>query len=355
MYASHRDACILSLYSHRLDQLLNAFYLENDLNEVAIAYRALGLGNYDHAATAFKFAVNHAPCMIIALDVSGFFDNLDHLLLKTRLKQILGVESLPEDWYRIFKFVAKFHFVELRELGQIQQFADRLGKRGSEPIGTVADLKKAGVNFYSNKRRSIGIPQGTPISAALSNLYLMDFDIQAKTYCDSKHALYRRYSDDILVICRPEDAIEVESKFRRLIEDEKLQLSEEKTEKILFDPAKPHIHEGRIAQYLGFSFYPSGVGIRPGSLSRQWRKMKRSLRRVRRIAQAAADAGGKPKVYTKTLRRRFSAIQVRNFSSYARRSAVAFGPDQKITSQIRKLERVFEREVRALKRHFNNL
>ncbi|HYM36434.1 MAG TPA: reverse transcriptase domain-containing protein, partial [Steroidobacteraceae bacterium] len=201
MYASHRDACILSCYSLRLNERLEEFYKGNALGEHVIAYRSLGKANYDFSAEVFEYAKAHSPCVILAFDVRGFFDTLDHRLLKARLNRILGTSTLSPDWYQVFKFVTKFHFLEKRELLGHPTFAGRFDQKGPVPIGTIAEIKEAGVKVYSNLNPKAGIPQGTPISASLSNLYMVDFDLATKGYCDSIGALYRRYSDDILVVC----------------------------------------------------------------------------------------------------------------------------------------------------------
>lgn len=351
MYASHKDACILSYYAYQMVGRLNEFYEKNCLVENVIAYRALGLSNYDFSHEAVCFAVENAPCKILAFDVSGFFDNLDHHLLKKRLKTLLNVSELSDDWYRVFRFVTKYHYVDIAELKTHKEFRERLRQPGSNPVATVAELKRAGVRFHANSKGR-GIPQGTPISAVMSNLYMMDFDIEAKAYCEKKGAFYRRYSDDILVICSPEKAPEVEERIRGLVAAEKLDLSLEKTERTDFDPASKLGMRGRSAQYLGFAYYPGGVGIRPSSLSRQWRKMRRSIRRAKMLALENAENGKAPKVYTKKLRRRFSPMQFRNFSSYARRSAAVFGGGEKIGRQVRRLELAFDRAVRDLQKKF---
>lgn len=190
------------------------------------------------------------------------------------------------------------------------------------------------------------------MSATLSNLYMIDFDIVVKDYCESIGALYLRYSDDILVICSPELATEVESMITTLIASEKLELSTSKTERTLFDPATISGGDLRCAQYLGFTYHKDGAAIRAGSLSRQWRKMRRAVRRTRKVAAAAIASGKATKVYTKKLRRRFSPLPFRNFSSYARRSAAAFGKTEKITGQVRRFERGFERELYDLQKPF---
>jgi len=350
MYASHRDACIFSFYSTKINKLLDNFYKNNRLNDNIIAYRALKRANYDFSAAAFQYAVDHAPCVILAFDVSGFFDNLNHLLLKNRLKALLGLASLPEDWHQIFKVITKFHYVKLTELEVRARFVMALNASGAGPIATVAELKAAEVPFHQNEKVVAGIPQGTPISAALSNLYMIEFDMNARDYCDSIGALYRRYSDDILIICPPDTAMKAKAKIEELISAEKLELSAEKTEHTLFDPGSTALHGAQCAQYLGFSYYPGGAGIRPGSLSRQWRKMRRSIRKTGKLAKVAIASGLAKKIYTKKLRRRFSPLQFRNFSSYARRSAAAFGAGEKITEQARRIERRFEREMRELEK-----
>ena len=64
-----------------------------------IAYRALGRANYHFSAEALAFARANAPVTILAFDVRGFFDTLDHGLLKQRLKSLLGVsESIRDHW-----------------------------------------------------------------------------------------------------------------------------------------------------------------------------------------------------------------------------------------------------------------
>jgi retron-type reverse transcriptase len=46
----------------------------------------------------------------------------------------------------------------------------------------------------------MGIPQGSPISALLSNIYMFSFDKHMKNYVDSIGGKYFRYCDDMLLI-----------------------------------------------------------------------------------------------------------------------------------------------------------
>ena len=346
-YASHRDACILSYYASKMNKLLDAYYEAQGLSDSVLAYRALGRGNYDFSAEVLAFAKTHAPVTILAFDVSSFFDNLDHILLKRRLKAMLGVASLPADWMRMFRAITAFHYVDVEELKANPTFAPRL-KKSKDRIASVEELKASGINFHPNpelaKGHRRGIPQGTPISAAASNLYMIDFDAAARAYCDSIGALYRRYSDDILVICEPGHATEAEAKIMDLIKAEKLEISPHKTERTEFTDTGASV-AGKAAQYLGFALHETGPAIRESSLARQWRKMRRAMRRTRRIAKVNIASGKSTKAHTKGLYRRFTHLKVRddegirvvrNFSSYGRRSAAAFGVDEKITQQIKR-------------------
>ena len=116
-YASHRDACILSYYAYRLNESLGHYYELNGLGNSVIAYRALGKANYDFAADALSFAQTNSPVMILAFDVTGFFDNLDHDLLKQRFRTILEVPKLPEDWFKVFRFISRYHYIDKDSLG----------------------------------------------------------------------------------------------------------------------------------------------------------------------------------------------------------------------------------------------
>ena len=361
-YASHRDSCILSYYAYQINQIIDFKYEKMGISDSVIAYRALARGNYDFAAEAMAYAVNEAPVVILAFDITNFFDHLDHGLLKRRLKFLLGVDELTDDWYKVFRAVTQFHYVDLHELKVHPVFGQRLKAKSRDRIASVKELKAEGIMLHANpelaKGLRRGIPQGTPISAAASNLYMIEFDAAAKACCDSAGALYRRYSDDILIICKPDDAVSIEAKILQLIAAEKLEIAPHKTEKTLFEDISKSPRRLKAAQYLGFTFDESGAAIRENSLARQWRKMRRAIRRARKSAHWRKAVGLPGKVYTKKLYRRFAHIKIydgkklqtlRNFPSYGRRSASAFGKYEKISGQVRRFEKAALREIAKLK------
>lgn len=342
MYASHRDACILSKFASDLTRALDDFYDREDLSTNVIGYRRLGKSNYDFSAEAYRFAKAHSPCVILCFDITGFFDHLDHRLLKDRLKRLLGVVELPRDWFAVFRHVTRFHYVSRAALAEHSEFGLKLKSRKPEPLASIAAVKAAGIDITPNKN-AFGIPQGTPISSAFSNLYLMDVDRAMAILCDAHGALYKRYSDDILVICGAEREVQIRDALLAAVKSHALEIKDEKTERVVFDAANP-----KAFQYLGFNVTPTGATIRQSSLARRWRKLKHSVKATRKIAEEAIAEGRSDKVFTKRLRRRFCPVGVRNFSAYARRAAKAFGSKQ-IVRQVARLERSADKAIRDLK------
>jgi len=344
MYASHRDACILSYFASELTGVLDERYAASGLGESVIAYRKLGKANYDFSAVALAYAHANAPCVALCFDVTGFFDSLDHKILKKQLASAFGWAELPAAWYSVFKSVTKFKHVERSALKSHPIFGIRMGELRREPIATIVEVRRAGIPILVNGN-GFGIPQGTPISAALSNLYMWNLDVAMKAACDQVCALYQRYSDDILIICPPHAEKKVTDELEAALAILKLEIKAEKTERVTFDPTNP-----ASFQYLGFTMSPTGALIRQSSLARQWRKARRMLKRTKSAGEAAIAAGRADKVYTKKVRRRLlPVVGVRNFSSYARRSSQALG-SEKIVRQVRRLERMVEQELHELKR-----
>ena len=341
MYASHRDACILAKYAYDLSSMLDLRYAHSGLDKAVVAYRKLGRANYEFSADAVRFARSVSPCIVLCFDVTGFFDHLDHSLLKARLREILGVSEIPNDWYKVFRHVTQFVKIDLVDLEEHPALGPKLRDRRRKLIAPIAEIASAGIQFHRNPNKFV-IPQGTPISSALSNLYMFNFDEEMVAACVSAGALYQRYSDDILVICPTESEKNLTVTLRAAVERHKLEVKEEKCERVVFDACDP-----KSFQYLGFDVSLSGAIIRASSLGRQWRRLKRDLARAERLRFADGDAGNKGKIYTKKLRRRFSPLGVRNFSLYARRAATAFQTKQ-IVRQVRRLERFADCKIRAL-------
>lgn len=340
MYCSHRDAAILSFYSHELNNALEAVYFRERLGDQVIAYRKLGKANYHFAKEVFDFVRLRSPCTMMCFDISGFFNNLDWKILKSALKEILGVESLSEDWQTIYRVLTRYHYVNLDDLKATPALKEKIENGNSgQIICTIKELKKLGITISPNKE-GCGIPQGTPISASFSNAYMINFDRAMRDLAISYHGFYRRYSDDFVFVCATGDARRVEQSIQKLVQNVKLELAGDKTECVEFG-------NGSYSQiqYLGFGFDGQDIFLRPSSLSRQWRKLRRKVRHIKRIGQDQIAKGKAKKIYTKTLYKKFTAAGNQNFPSYGRRAASVLGA-KKILDQINRLERELHAEIR---------
>jgi hypothetical protein len=351
MFASHKDAAIYGYYAKSVSEALEKAYDTKGISANVLAYRKLGRGNASFAAEAYDHALAHAPCTILAFDVEDFFGSLNHGRLKARLKDLLALGELPPDWYQVFKSVTKYHFIERADLKSDPVIGPRFRSRGSVPIATVAEIKQRNIPIKGSATPLRGIPQGTPISSAFSNLYLLTFDHALAAYVDSIGGLYRRYSDDILIICPTEKADEAVETVRSLLSTEHLTLNEGKTERVQFDP-KDASSRRRAAQYLGFTLEETGPGLRPSTLSRRARKLKGAIRRAQLHMEEERASGSTDPISTKKLRRQFTPSGPRNFSTYARGAADKFGPKSAILRQVRRIERRAYTEISNLKKQF---
>lgn len=145
MYSSHRDACILSKYASDISSMLDAHYVESGLNDHIIAYRKLGRANYDFSAAAYRFAQSNRICVALCFDITGFFSNIDHAILKNRLKRLLGVDEIPMDWYVVFRHVTKYSNVDRVALEAHPVFSRRMKEDPRKPIATIMEIRAAGI------------------------------------------------------------------------------------------------------------------------------------------------------------------------------------------------------------------
>ena len=124
----------------------------------------------------------------------------------------MGWTSLPPDHYAVFKNVTRFSWVDRDELTQQLGVAwrgkgaicspeeFRLNVRDARLIRRSAEQAE-----YRDKVGPLrGIPQGSPISAVLANIYLDGFDKEVHAAVERLEGIYRRYADDLcwlVVLC----------------------------------------------------------------------------------------------------------------------------------------------------------
>ena len=120
---------------------------------------------------------------------------------------------------------------------------------------------------------------------------MLEFDKSIISELSKKHNIYyRRYSDDIIIICKKEQIELVESYIKTEIKKSKLDISLEKTEKTLFKEDNNRLQSFRIKEdnslkpnvplnYLGFEFYGYQTLIKSKNLAKFYRGMKQTIKR----------------------------------------------------------------------------
>lgn len=351
-YASHFDALIYGCYAEKIRELYEKELSKDvELNNAVIAYRKIetsigsgkGKSNIHFAKECFdeiKKRAESEETAVLAIDLKSFFSSLDHTYLKTQWAGLLGEENLPKDHYNVFKSCTKFKYVLRDDLrvgpksknGRKMPFDEsklagiRRNKGFRCFFESNEDFRKAitegELSVYSNpfyrkvvnkdqskfveRKINIGIPQGLPISAVLANLYLLEFDREMLEFAHNKlGGFYRRYSDDILVVCKKDDLESVETFAYELIEKFRIEISKEKTEKFIFkQSAYNNKQETRLTcfitekdgnlkiaalSYLGFEFRGYHVGIKSTNLAKYYRKLKSVVRRKAKRALKLCD------------------------------------------------------------------
>tara|TARA_R110000737_G_scaffold180963_1_gene204698 strand:- start:402 stop:1916 length:1515 start_codon:yes stop_codon:yes gene_type:complete len=310
LYATHIDSHVYSYYTQKIISPKYELKLKSDntLDNAITAYRQIktedGLknkNNINFAKDAFDEVKRRQNCVVLAFDIENFFPSLNHRQLKLVWAKILGLKSLPKAHYNIFKASTNFSYVKLNDLKKnIRGFDEKeLSKHRKEGKNTFFDNIKSLIDseiiIHKNQKKNqngslMGIPQGLPISALLANMYMLPFDESIVNLLVKKfNVFYRRYSDDIIMICEENQVEFVEQFVINEINKIELIISKEKTEKTLFK-----VHGGRLQcfrilndslkmniplNYLGFEFYGYQTLIKSKNLSAFYREMKMSINR----------------------------------------------------------------------------
>ena len=292
-YCSHLDRCVYQRYAFLINQTYNKWVEQNDINNVAIAYRDnLNKNNINFAKDAFESIRKTKDCLIIIGDFTDFFDKINHIYLKKMLSILLGVEKLPADYYAIFKNITHFAFWEWTAL--VTDSGHRMEERGlrkkinsQDTILTKEQFEKYKDHINKNIK-DVGIPQGSPISAVLSNVYMMHFDKFINTYVKENNGIYMRYSDDFIIVLPYKTSDEILkyvdfvfsyiSSMKGLID-----LQQEKTVIYIYDGNRTLTYptnEPCYINYLGFLFNGRDVKLRPKAITKYYYRMRRKARTI---------------------------------------------------------------------------
>ncbi|MDP2599091.1 MAG: antiviral reverse transcriptase Drt2 [Candidatus Liptonbacteria bacterium] len=321
-YAAHSDALIYSYYNAILNDAYEKELTKAGISQNVLAYRRTGKSTLDFASEVFGMILKTQDCVAICFDVKGFFDNLDHAILKSQWQKALGTDRLPEDHFAIYKSVTKFSYVRKEKLMMGLVLDKRkLGKM--ERYCSLDDFHKKvrkGKLIEINSER--GIPQGAPISSVLSNIYMFDFDLQVAQQVSKLGGLYRRYCDDIITVVRLQDKKGIEKFILDKINELKLEISAEKTERVEFRKDQLIIEARNTKnlkrlQYLGLEFDGKNIYLRHRGLASFQGKMASGIRG----ASIWAKKNNKGIIPKRSVYEKFSVYSRQNYLIYARRAA----------------------------------
>ena len=330
-YAAHLDSHIYAYYSWLLGKRYEEEVQRRGLNENVLAFRSLGKNNIDFANDVFEIIKIKGRCSAVGLDITGFFDNLNHLVLKDVWSKLLGQESLPNDHFAVYKSLTKYSYVDRTTLFKALGISLNNPKHNRHRACTAEEFREKVRNagLIHRNQNDFGIPQGSPVSALLSNIYMLDFDSKMKTTLESQGGHYFRYCDDMLFITKPHFRDDVEALALDEIKKLKLEINVDKTEIRDFYRYGGQLRckGNKSLQYLGFTFDGERKLIRSAALAKFSNRMKAGVRAARKTVKRTnfelIKNGAPPteQLRKKKLYERYSHLGKRNFLSYGYRAA----------------------------------
>lgn len=330
-YSAHMDRCIYKYYGFLLNEKYNEYIDREGISNSVVAYRTnLYKNNIHFAKEAFDF-MKKSDCNIVVGDFKGFFDNLNHKYLKKMMCKVLGVNVLTDDWYAVYKNITKYSTWRLMDILKINglisdedikkkerahlkalqgkskearrlkyYFDSKIDELNGFNISdyrlrveklalTKEQFKRYRKECVVGHKKNYGIPQGSSISAILSNVYMIEFDKVIYEFIKKLNGLYLRYSDDFIIIY-PKDACTVDvmkDYLNNAVDKTKgLKLEANKTKvytyfgEEIFNVTDINKVDKSHIDYLGFIFDGKQVTLRPKTISKYYYRMNRKLNSI---------------------------------------------------------------------------
>lgn len=352
-YAAHLDRCIYQYYSALLNENYNSYLTEQGISSVPVAYRTdLQKSNIHIAKEAFQFIRENKNCLVLIGDFTGFFDCLDHHYLKQQWCKVMGYDFLPPDHYAVFKNVTRYSSWELDDLLAINGLNQKEFNKRKVALSKEEYRKNRSHIVKNNKTKQI--PQGSPISAVLANIYMIDADKEIYDYIMSLGGIYMRYSDDFIIIVPAsrvdiglfQTVLDIFHKIPNLeLEPNKTQIFEvedEAVKNIGRDLLENADASKKAINFLGFTLDGKSVSVRSKTISKYYYRMYRKAKSISKNP----NLSGADNLY-----KRYSIHGAKakpgNFFTYINHAEEVFGEDELI---YRDLKNHIPKIRRALKR-----
>ena len=199
---------------------------------------------------------------------------------------MLHVDTLPSDYYAIFKNVTKFSYWELKNFLTLNGLEDTMGDRRTfnqrSRALTPTQFHENKANINPNPRGKIGVPQGSPISATLANIYMLSADKRLHEYVTGFGGFYMRYSDDFMIVLPDKEDSVFLTQYAQIkamldsipelnLQDKKIKLFYVRNHSIVSCSREyiPTLENSKNAMdFLGFTYDGKAVTIREKTLSK---------------------------------------------------------------------------------------
>ncbi|MDB5161221.1 MAG: hypothetical protein JWO96_601 [Candidatus Saccharibacteria bacterium] len=289
MAAAHRDSCLYSYYGFGLEKKYEAKLEQNKISENVLAYRsALGKNNVEFARDAFNHIIKSNGITCLLFDISGFFDAISHKKLVSSVKEI--APEYTKGWRNhVLNSLTKYRYINEDDIYKLlrshkKKYIVSIPGGKSKKICKLEDYKKiieTTKNVRTNKS-GVGIPQGSSVSGLLANVYLFNFDKDlVQMISGMKNGYYRRYSDDILIVCPTSEASKIYESCKEMLKENGLKIKPTKTEAFTYhngqltntiNSIEPTLeNRPRDMQYLGLHWDGTRIILRPGTVVKRYR------------------------------------------------------------------------------------
>ncbi|MTD99004.1 hypothetical protein GIY56_01735 [Paracoccus sp. YIM 132242] len=345
-FAGHEDAAYLQAYAGHLNGFYEQALAQDGISGSVLAYRRGGGTNIHHAKALFDEIRSRGDCTVFAMDISGFFDCLDHTMLRDEVAGLLGVTRLKGHHATVWRNVTRYSWVETDDLDKLLGRQRIRHGRVCSPADFVSHVRGRKDGLIRKHDQTFGIPQGTPVSGLYANIYLRTFDREMIAWCARLDGSYRRYSDDIAVILPLGAKVHhVVPVVEKMLSDFCLAMSVDKTDTADFKDGL--LVSATPIQYLGFTFDGHQTQIRASSLDAYRGKMRRGIH-AKMIAAKRKNVPSFEVFKRESLARYTHLGKRRNFLRYAYKAADVMGcPEirQQVSRHVTWFNRAWEREA----------